>query len=50
SAGTAKDKIRSALSHFERAQELLRQGDWAGFGKELKETGSILKDLAREGK
>jgi uncharacterized membrane protein (UPF0182 family) len=50
SVGTAKDKIRSALSHFERAEELLRQGDWAGFGKELKETGAILKDLAGEGK
>ena len=50
STGSAKDRIRSALSHFERAEELLRQGDWAGFGKELKETGAILKDLAREGK
>jgi uncharacterized membrane protein (UPF0182 family) len=50
STGSAKDKIRSALSHFERAEELLRQGDWAGFGKELKETGAILKDLAGEGK
>ena len=50
SAGSAKDKIRSALSHFERAEELLRQGDWAGFGRELKETGAILKDLAGEGK
>ena len=49
-AGSAKDKIRSALSHFERAEELLRQGDWAGFGKELKETGAILKDLAGEAK
>lgn len=49
SPGSAKDKIRSALTHFERAEELLRQGDWAGFGKELKETGAILKELAGGG-
>lgn len=48
-AGRA-DRIRSALSHFERAQERLREGDWAGYGKELKETETILKGLAREGK
>ncbi len=49
-AGGSKDKIHSALSHFERAQELLRQGDWAGYGKELKETETILRELAREEK
>jgi len=49
-SGGSQDKIHSALSHFERAQELLRQGDWAGYGKELKETETILRDLAREGK
>jgi uncharacterized protein len=43
-------RIRSALDHFERAHERLRQGDWAGYGKELKETETILKELAREGK
>ncbi|MBI3812592.1 MAG: UPF0182 family protein [Nitrospirae bacterium] len=49
-AGGSRDRIHSALSHFERAQELLRQGDWAGYGKELKETETILRELAREGK
>jgi uncharacterized membrane protein (UPF0182 family) len=49
-AVTSKDTIRSALSHFERAQELLRQGDWAGYGREIKEAETILKALAREGK
>ena len=48
--GTAQDKLRSALGHFDRAQELLRQGNWAGYGKELKETETILRELAREGK
>jgi len=42
------DRIRSALEHFERAHERLRQGDWAGYGKELKETEAILKELAGE--
>jgi len=49
-AGGSKDRLKSALSHFERAQELLRQGDWAGYGRELKETETILRELTREGK
>ena len=35
----------SALQHYERAQEYLRQGDWAGYGAELEAMGSDLEDL-----
>ena len=31
-----------ALGHFRKAQEFLRQGNWGGFGEELKKTGEIL--------
>jgi len=31
-----------ALGHLRKAQEFLRQGNWAGFGEELKKTGEVL--------
>jgi flagellin-specific chaperone FliS len=37
---------REANQHFERAQELLRQGDWNGYGEEIKKLGEVLKRLA----
>jgi uncharacterized membrane protein (UPF0182 family) len=39
--------IREANQHFERAQQLLRQGDWAGYGEEMKKLGEVLKRLPR---
>jgi len=47
---TQREKLRSALSHFERAQDALRKGDWAGYGKELKEVEIILKELDQKNK
>jgi hypothetical protein len=38
--------IREANQHFDRAQQLLRQGDWAGYGEEIKKLGEALKRLA----
>jgi hypothetical protein len=38
-----------ALGHFRRAQEFLRQGNWAGYGEELKKTGEILMALEKKG-
>jgi hypothetical protein len=38
--------IREANQHFERAQQLQRQGDWAGYGEEIKMLGEVLKRLA----
>jgi uncharacterized membrane protein (UPF0182 family) len=36
-----------ALSHYRKAQELLRQGDWAGFGEELKKLERVLSNLEK---
>lgn len=36
-----------ALEHYMRAQESLRQGNWAGFGEELKRLEAILKEIQR---
>lgn len=30
------DITRQALDHFQRSQEMLRQGNWSGCGEELK--------------
>ena len=38
-----------ALGHFRKAQEFLRQGNWGGFGEELKKTGEILLTLEKKG-
>jgi len=34
-----------ASEHYARAQEFLRQGNWAGFGEELKKMEGVLKQL-----
>ncbi len=46
--GAEKSLARQALDHFTRAQELARQGNWAGFGDELKRVEALLKEM--EGK
>ncbi len=38
--------IREASQHYDRAQQLLRQGDWAGYGEEIKKLGDVLNQLA----
>ena len=38
---------RQALDHFQRSQELLKQGDWAGYGEELKKVEGLLKEMQR---
>ncbi|MBW2610291.1 MAG: UPF0182 family protein [Deltaproteobacteria bacterium] len=35
----------SALEHYNRAKGYLRQGDWAGYGKELEKLENILKQM-----
>jgi hypothetical protein len=40
--------IREANQHYERAQQLLRQGDWAGYGEETRKLGELLKRLSGE--
>jgi uncharacterized membrane protein (UPF0182 family) len=39
--------IREASQHFDRAQQLLKQGDWSGYGTEMKKVGEILKRLSK---
>lgn len=34
-----------AADHFNQAQEYLKTGDWAGYGKEMKQLEKILKEL-----
>lgn len=38
---------RQALDHFRRAQELLKQGSWAGYGEELKKVEDLLREMQR---
>jgi uncharacterized protein len=42
-----KELARQALAHFSRAQELLRQGDWAGYGDELKKVEALLREMQK---
>ena len=36
-----------ALAHYRKAQEFLRQGNWAGYGEELRKVEEGLKELER---
>jgi uncharacterized membrane protein (UPF0182 family) len=38
--------IHEANQHYERALQLQRQGDWAGYGDEIKKLGEALNKLA----
>jgi len=38
---------RQALDHFQRAQEYLRQGNWSGYGEELKRVETLLKEMQK---
>jgi len=38
--------IREANQHYQRALQLQRQGDWAGYGEEVKKLGDALNRLA----
>ena len=47
-ASTAEKELAGqALAHFSRAQELLRQGDWAGYGDELKKVETLLREMQK---
>jgi uncharacterized protein len=37
--------IREANQHYERAQQLLKQGNWAGYGDEISKLGEVLKRM-----
>ena len=40
-----KSMIHEANQHYERAQQLLREGDWNGYGEEIKKLGEVLKRM-----
>lgn len=44
-APESENPAREALQHFQRAQELLRQGNWAGYGEELKKVEALLQKM-----
>ena len=46
-AGFANRQAREALSHYERAIERLKAGDWAGFGAELDSMRPLLEQLSQ---
>jgi hypothetical protein len=35
------------MKAYEKALQMQRQGDWAGYGEQIEELGKILKDMAR---
>ena len=39
------DSARQALDHFQRAQDSLRQGNWAAYGEELKKVEALLRQM-----
>ena len=38
---------RQAFDHFQRSQELLKQGNWAGYGDELKKVEGLLNEMQK---
>jgi len=40
--------VREANQHYERAQQLLRQGDLGGYGEEIKKLGEVLRRLSAQ--
>jgi len=44
---SSAELAREAMSIFERATNLQRQGDWAGYGEELKKLQQVLRRMAQ---
>ncbi len=42
---TIEEMVRKALYHFSKAEEHLKQGNWTGYGEELKKTKELLVTL-----
>jgi hypothetical protein len=40
-----KNLGRRALEHFQRSQEFLKQGNWAGYGEEIKRVEALLNQM-----
>jgi uncharacterized membrane protein (UPF0182 family) len=46
-SGETPDLARRALEQFNRSVELLRQGNWSGFGEEIKRLEELLKGMQK---
>ncbi|MCC9078094.1 UPF0182 family protein [Litorilinea aerophila] len=46
STGSVAELIRQANEHFQRAQDYLRDGNWAGYGAEMDALQAVLEQLA----
>jgi uncharacterized membrane protein (UPF0182 family) len=44
---TAAGLVRSALERYRNAQRLVREGDWQGYGAELRRLEQLLEELAK---
>jgi len=44
---TINDLAMEAMKRFEKTKELQRQGDWAGYGEELRKLENILKEMTK---
>ena len=44
-ANGGRDLARQALDHFQRSRERLRQGNWGGYGEELKKLETLLRQM-----
>lgn len=42
---TERNLAARALSHFQRSQEFLKQGNWGGYGEEMKRVEGLLKEM-----
>jgi uncharacterized membrane protein (UPF0182 family) len=47
-SGEIHDFGEQALKYYNNAKEYLRQGDWAGYGRELEKLESVLKRLSKK--
>ncbi|MBN1380332.1 MAG: UPF0182 family protein [Deltaproteobacteria bacterium] len=45
---TYRNLAIDALSHYRKAQEALRKGNWSGYGEEMKIVENILQDLEKK--
>jgi len=45
-AADLQSLAQEASQHYERAQQLLKQGDWAGYGEEVKKLGDVLRRMS----
>ena len=49
-AAQFQELVNEANQHYQRALQLQRQGDWAGYGEEIKKLGEVLNKLAAQQK